>query len=323
MGTANQAYGNAMFPPLPFMEAGAGVKTPYGLLLPPSPRVAGYVCSNTSQWYTGSHEAMRAKTFTTLAAGLKSCRAGLGDTLIVLPGHSENVADATMFADLAAGTNIIGATMDPQRSDAPTFTWTATGSQWTLDQADVCIANLKLDFTGVDSVDNAIAVSAARCTVTGCHMVTSTGSAQADKIFDPTADADYLRIVGNVVEGTADAVADFIDLDVVVDRVFISNNEFVGGFTNGFVNVAAAATNLRIYHNIMHNIASSSTACITVADVASTGIVAYNSMACLSGGTSAAEGVVVTGTSSLLRFVQNFNTSDARASGILAPAVAD
>src|SRR3954471_7705856 len=112
-----------------------GLRTQYGIILPPGARVAAYVRSIGVQ--SGDDAFLASNLVTTLAAGLARVRPNLGDYVVVLPGHVESVADATTFSGaLVAGTKIIGV---GKGSNAPTFNWTATAAQWLVNKADVTI----------------------------------------------------------------------------------------------------------------------------------------------------------------------------------------
>ena len=124
MSTSNFAYGNSMYKNLPAVSAGAGIQFPFGTVLPPGGRVI-YLRSTGPQ--DGDDTTWSQRLETTLAAALSKCRSGLADTIIVLPGHSESVVDATMLDNLVDGTRIIGAG-SPMQDDAPQFRWTATAS---------------------------------------------------------------------------------------------------------------------------------------------------------------------------------------------------
>src|SRR6478735_310820 len=114
------AYGAPFSPDLPQVSSGAGMKTPFGItLLPPGSRIAAYVRSTGAQ--AGDDPFTNANLVTTLAAGVARARAGLGDTVVVMPGHNESVTDATMLTGLVAGTRIVGF---GRGGNMPVFRWT-------------------------------------------------------------------------------------------------------------------------------------------------------------------------------------------------------
>lgn len=320
MGTANNPYGSFLHTGLSSKEIGAGITTSHGTLLPPGGRLAAFVNSAGARDYDSAD--IQAKTVKTLAAALRHVRSGLGDIVYVLPGHSENVVDATMLDNLPAGTRIIGAG-SPTQDDAPRFVWTATAGQWTLDQKNVSISGLRLDFTGITAVVAAISVTAADCSMSNCLFITSAAAVTPTLCISVGAGGNGFTLEGCRSQGTADAAGALVSV-ATSRNVRILGNRFIGGHTAtvGFVTITGAALDLNISDNEMMNSATASTACISVANAASAGMVSNNCLGCTSGGTSAAEGILITGASSLLRFCQNFNTSDALASGVLTPAAA-
>lgn len=159
------------FTDLPAYGIQSGLQTPFGIVLPPAQQVL-YVRSTGPQ--SGDSPDLVARLLPTLAQALAYCRAGLGDTVVCLPGHSESVTDATMLTNLVAGTKVIGL---GRGGNMPVFRWTATGSQWAVAVADVVFANLRLRLEGANGVVKAIAVTAADVQFVGCDFEVSSGAA--------------------------------------------------------------------------------------------------------------------------------------------------
>lgn len=101
--------------------------------------------------------------YTTLGAALALCRANSGDLIVVLPGHSESVTTTPTFV---AGVKILGFGYGVER---PTFTWTATTSNWAINVANVAIQNCILNLDGA-IVANAITVTGTDCTISDCDI---------------------------------------------------------------------------------------------------------------------------------------------------------
>ena len=306
---------------LPTMGAGVGIRTAYGLvLLPPGSKVAAFVRSTGAQ--PADDPQLSANLVTTLAAGLSRVRTGLGDTVVCLPGHSESVTDATMLTNLLPGTRIVGM---GRGSNMPTFRWTATASQWVVDDADVVFQNLRLRLEGANGVVKAIVVTAADV---GFYQndieVASGASNKATIALEFGSGANRFEVIGNVFRGTATHnVTDGVKVVAAVDQGRIEDNEMVFSATaaNGLVDFTAAATNVKMFRNYMYNTHTASTSCITMANVAVDGIVAENALAVVATGaqTSNTTGIN-TGAAVLVRFFDNLVSNDPRASGILQPA---
>lgn len=304
---------------IPLFGAGYGIRTNFGIMLPPGGTVAAYVRSTGAQ--SGDDAAIIDRLVTTLGAGLQRCRSGLGDTVIVLPGHSESVTDATMLANLKAGTRIIGI---GNGSAKPTFRWTATGAQWALSVADVYIAGLKLQLEGANGVVKAILVTGANATFMDNEIQVASGASNKATIaMELGTGADGAVIAYNWWYGTATHnVTDGLKIVAALDRVRVLNNhmDFSATAANGNIHVTAAATKLAIGGNICQNDHTASTATIAVDAVAATGMIwdCYGST--INNGTAASQGITL-GAGCLMRCFQSFSSDEPVKSGALNPAV--
>ncbi len=316
------AYGPPYPADMPGYNYGSGFKTPFGItLLPPGSRVAACVRSTGAQ--AGDDPFTVSNLVPTLAAGLARVRSGLGDTVLVLPGHSESVTDATMLTNLVAGTRIVGF---GRGSAMPVFRWTATASQWAIAVADVVVQGLRLRLEGANGVVKAINVTAADC---GFYQndieVASGASNKATIALEVGTGATRFEAIANVVRGTATHnVTDGIKVVAAVDGVRIQDNEMVFSATaaNGLMNFTAAATGVKVLRNYLYNTHTSSSSCITMANVAVDGVVAENAVAVNAGGsiTSNTTGIN-TGAAVLAKFFDNLVADSPRASGLLMPTV--
>lgn len=317
MGTDNNAMGTLMFPDLPFVDWGAGVKTPYGTLLPPGGRVACYLRSTGVADYDG--EPMARMIVTTLAAALKQVRSGKGDTIVVLPGHSESVTDATMLDNLLPGTKIIGV---GRGSNMPVFRWTNTAGQWTLDQADCVFQGLRLRLEGANGITKALLVTAADNVINGCDIEVASGAtAKATIALELGAGSTRTVVSHNIFRGTATHnVTDGVKIVSAVDGVRIVGNEMIFSATaaNGNVHFTAAATNIMVRDNLCYNTHTSSTGCIVIDNVAANGILVGNQVATVNNGVATAQGIIL-GAAALVRCFENYSCDQPILSGILTP----
>lgn len=316
-------FGSPTTPDLPLAVAGAGMKTPFGItLLPPGSRVAAYVRSTGIQ--SGDDNFIAGNLVPTLAAGLARVRSGLGDSVVVLPGHSESVTDATMLDNLVPGTRIVGF---GRGSAMPTFRWTATGSQWVLNDADVVIQGLRLRLEGANGVVKAIVSTAADIGIYGCDIEVASGASNKATIaLEIGAASHRFELIGNVFRGTATHnVTDGVKIVGVSDQIRIEDNEMVFSATagNGLIHFTGAATGIKVLRNILDNSMTSSTATMLFdATIVVTGVVADNYCSILTDGTANATGVVFTATSgTTAKFFQNFCSDEVRRSGVLSPVV--
>lgn len=322
MGTNNYAYGVSHNPDVPWMGNGAGLKTDAGLIFPSSARVAAFVRSTGPQDLDPPD--IQNRLVRTLAAGLKQCRAGFGDIVVVLPGHSESVTGATMLDNLVAGTRIVG-WGSPLQSDAPTFNFTAAASQWKLDNANVSISGLKLKFSMTTPfVTKGIDITAAGVSLLGNVIETSTTSTAGALIaIEVGTGADQCLIGGNYMYGTIGTfqthvikvVAAVTDLQIVGNTIMAPSTIATGVIAIG----AVAALRVLIKDNILSNTLAASTACISAGAAASSGNIVRNMCSVLNDGVGASQGIILNA-SSIIRCYENRTSDEAGKTGIVTPA---
>jgi len=112
--------------------------------------------------------------FQSVNAALAATRAGRGDKVIMLPGHTESIASADAWSNLGTSTDVevIGIGSGTNR---PTLTWTIAGSTLLMDAANFKIRNCRLflagpSATGALTVAAPITVSAAGCEITDSEI---------------------------------------------------------------------------------------------------------------------------------------------------------
>lgn len=299
---------------------GVGVKTDSGTFLPAGMEIAALVRSTGVQ--DGDGEIVRSRLLPTLAEALSQARSGRGDTILVLPGHTESVTDATMLDDLVSGTNIIGI---GRGSMQPVFRWTNTAGQWTVDQDDVNISGLFLRLEGVNGVVKAINVTGADCSITSTRQQWASGAtAKATIAVEVGTGADRFSFNGNDVVGTATHnVTNGVLVAAVVDQFKAIGNTMMASATaaNGLINISVAATNVYIKGNDILNSMTVSTSCITAAAAASTGIISDNRCATINDGVATAQGIIL-GAGCLIRAFESYSSDEPALSGILTPVAA-
>lgn len=314
---------------LPYVgNTSVGQRTPHGTWLPPGARVAAYVGPQSESTDAYSSSSLLVST---LAAGLARCRAGKGDVVCVLPGHSETVSTTTMLDNLVSGTQIIGCA--PFGSGLmPTFTFSGTTntSTWTIDDANVSISGLRFECTGADSIDTPIVWTGAGGRFWENFVTLGSDTTHdCDNFLTVGTGATDLHIISNKFKSQSTAVTTSVILvsGTAVEGVTIQDNYMratLSSATGGMINITSAATNLDIAYNVMRNFVEDGVG-IRVADVACTGLIYSN----LFGGTDAGGTVANTvkavsfaGTSHLVRCFQNFATDEDSGSGVLSPAAA-
>jgi hypothetical protein len=299
-----------------------GLRTQYGLNIPPGARIAAYVRSTGVQ--TDDSAFLATNIVTTLAQGLARVRAGFGDYVICLPGHAENVADATTISNaLLSGTRIIGVGVGSLK---PTFTWTATASSIAVSVANVLISGCLFKVDGIDAVVNAFNITGADFHFVNNEVETSTTSKAAAIVMTLGTGAHRALVSNNLFRGlTSAANTDGILVSGAITDAEISNNKmvFAGTTTNGLIRVTGVAIGLRVFNNIINNAVALSVAGINYANVAITGFCYGNLITVLSTGAVSAgvTGITVGGTNNLTGYFNNYTVNDPNKSGLLTPAV--
>jgi hypothetical protein len=307
---------------LPFVgNTNIGQRTLYGTWLPPGSRVAAYVGpqSDATDAYSSS-----SLLVSTLNAGLARCRSGKGDTVVVLPGHTENVSTADFFTSLVAGTNIVG--VAPFRSTLmPTFTFTATAATFLVDVANVTISGLKFA-VGIDEVVNMLNVSGAGCSLINNYFQVGTASnMDSDTPLIVSSGATDCSIIGNHFIGTSTAInTNIIAVSgTAVDNFTIAHNFIHASVaSSGLISLTGTATGFRIHENTLHNTSGTAPNGISHADTALVGTIHDNRFAFTTDitvltGSIAAAGVATAS----VRSLNNFGCDEDSLGGVLTPVL--
>ncbi len=307
---------------LPLVSTGVGFRSKFGpVVLDPGVRIAAYVSSVAPPSDVDS--VIANNTVTTLAAGLARCRAGKNDVVFILPGHTENVSDATMLNNLVAGTRVIGCGVGSNR---PNFRWTATTSQWVMNDADCSFSNLILRLEGAVVV-KAIVCTAASNAILNCDIDTGTVASTnlATIGVEIGAGANNFQLAGCYIHSVADSGStNVVKVAGAADGVSIVNNKIMAAVataaTIGVIDITAAATNMDIGDNILQNTLAASQVGLSVTGaVACTGVV-YDNFVATFAGTPVSDSFLLNA-ASLLRFFDNKGTDTKNVSGLLAPTV--
>lgn len=200
----------------------------------PIARAYKFVCST---YGSNGNEGTLESPFATIDYAIGKCTASRGDTIIVMPGHTETVTAAAGIALDVAGVNIIGI---GEGSIRPTVNFTtAVGASFAVTAANCVVKNI-LFTGGIDALTNPIHVQAADFTLDGCEWRDVTG--QATDVILTTAAANRLKVVNHRHDGaTAAGGASAIAL-VGGDCIRIENCRFDGNFSVGVIDIRTTAT---------------------------------------------------------------------------------
>jgi hypothetical protein len=319
MGNVNRALGNANYPQPPYMEHGLGYRTPWGFILSPGARVAAIVSSNGVQDL--DEPPFDSQLVQTLGEALLLCREDMGDVVLVRGSHAENIAADGFLTNLKSGTKIIGLE-DPTSGLAPTFTWTADETL-ALDDDDVTICGLNFQINGTDDIAAGITVTGDRCRIIDCDFNTGTG-ASLDCVLAITTSGDDLVVSGCRSRQTGGTTTSFIKITdgsgVLIENCDLQMIGSAAG--TGVVDISAAAEMLRIRRCLLENHQAASTAAVSVADAAITGVFEDLRMVTLNDGTVTAQGVVFAGATPTVRLFNCLCVDEPLKNGALSPAAA-
>lgn len=144
-----------------------------------------------------------------------------GDTIYVMPGHTETLATAAAIACATAGVKIVGLGWGSAR---PTFTYSATGSTWTITAAGVVVQNIRVT-SGVAELVNMFTVSAADVTLDKVDFVDAGATFTTIQFLLTTDAADRLKVINcDHWKGTAAAATEIWLHLIGVDGGTIENN---------------------------------------------------------------------------------------------------
>ena len=180
----------------------------------------------------------------TIAGALTACTASAGDTIYVLPGHTETVTGAAGILVNVAGVNIIGLGSGSIR---PTITFTtAVGASMDITAANVTIENM-LFVCGIDNQTAMFNVTGADVTFNNCEVIISNGTVGAAIGILTAATATRLKVTNSRFTGPATnagtTCAACIKHEVGVDYV-IKGNYFTGKMTQAILNATTVLRGL-------------------------------------------------------------------------------
>lgn len=300
---------------LPLVAGFSGIRTKYGALLPPGARCV--FLRSTGVQNNDPPEIVDAGMCTTLAQALLQCRAGFGDTIYALPGHSENVTTTPTFV---AGVRIIGAGHGTNR---PVFRWTATTSQWAISVADVIISGIKMRWEGAVVV-KALSVTGSYFFLEGCEIETASGASNYAALgLSFGTGADWATVANCRFRGnTATAVTSMIETTGTAQKgLRIMNTHMVGPghTTHGLISIGNPATEMFFENLRLYNTTASSTTTIELTAAASDGLFVGIDSADKNNGTATAQGITF-GAGSLVECSRTAEVNEPAKNSIASPA---
>jgi len=200
----------------------------------PIARAYKFVCST---YGSNGNDGTLETPYATIDYAIGKCTASRGDTIVVMPGHTETVTAAAGIALDVAGVNIIGI---GEGSIRPTVNFTtAVGASFAVTAANCVVRNI-LFTGGIDALTNPIHVQAADFTLDNCEWRDVTG--QATDVILTTAAANRLKIINHRHDGATAAGGASAIAIVGGDRIRIENCRFDGNFSVGVIDIRTTAT---------------------------------------------------------------------------------
>jgi hypothetical protein len=291
-------------------------------ILPFTTGTVRYV-SSTTTGASDNHDGTDAsKPLSTVDAAIGKCTAGVGDVIVLMPGHAETVTATSIALDVA-GVTIVGLGTGLNR---PTFTYGAAAATITVSAANCSWSNCH--FIGnFDNVAAAFTIGAAkdfalknntfRDNSAILHFLSIVVTGATNNA------ADGLTVIGNTWQGLALAPAAFVSvlgnlsfLNVRDNFTNMASTDDEGSFITLSSKVLLAAEIIGNRHIVVGSTGATVGIFLTGSATTCTGIVADNYVASLD---TTTELIATAGTG--LAYFNNYYTGTADASGKLWPAV--
>lgn len=264
----------------------------------------------------------KLRYYSTVDEAIGACTANAGDTIYVLPGHTETVTSSSIALDVA-GVNVVCLGSGTNR---PTFTYGAAAATVTVSAADVSWKG-GLFVANFDNVAAAFTLAAAaNFTLEGASFVDNASDKHFVSVLVTNATdnaADGLKVIGNEWLGLAVAPNAFISILAAEKSVRILDNKVNMAATNDvghFLTIAAKVmTDIIVERNRLIVVgATDATVGIfaTGSSTTNTGYMAYNLVTSLDTTTE-----LITTAALNLGMFENYYTGNKTASGKLWPAV--
>lgn len=250
--------------------------------------------------------------FATIDYAVGRCTANNGDTIYVMPGHTETISAAGGLALDVEGISVIGIGRGTKQ---PKLDFTAAASTCTMSAANVLLENFQVESSFADIVSQ-IVVSGDGCTIRGCRFLepTTDENALINILTGAANSADFLTVENCIFRGLDAANTIGISLPNAQDGVVIRNNYFLGVFETGAIKAAGVITQCSIHDNFINNTSGDADECIIIADT-STGVVCRN----IVGNNLGANATTNISCGTTMTMAENYSTDKGDVQGVLDP----
>lgn len=256
--------------------------------------------------------------FATIDFAIGQCTANQGDTIYVMPGHTETIAAAAGIACDVAGISIIGLGHGANR---PLISWSATASTWTITAASVLIKNIVCVST-VNELVVMFSSSASDLTLYKVDVKDPGSGLECIQFLITTAASDNLEVIkckhnATTAAATAQLWIRLIGCDAphILDNVFTLTLE--NGATDAAISGDASVTGFLIKGNVIMQAGGSGQASGILMSDGAVGFSVDNRIYVIAAGTvSAINDVGNAGFAA-----ETYALDDEDASGIVSPSV--
>jgi len=249
--------------------------------------------------------------FATVDYAIGQCTASKGDTIYVMPGHTETLAAAGNIALLdVAGVNVIGIGVGDL---IPTLNLNHADATFNVTAANCRVSNIKFISGAADvKVGVTLAATSDGSTIDNCVFRDTSANVEFLVGISVAAAAHSIKILYNDFKTTIAAGSNNAILTAAVTDLNVIGNVAYGKYATGAMLGSAALTRAVIADNVFTN----AEAAIGLAlHTSSTGVVVRN----LVGGTTSIA-AALTGMNAMT-CLENYVTGDVARSGIIIPAV--
>jgi len=255
-------------------------KFPLGVSTMGSPITGGTYITTGTVFYVDSASGSNSNTgldkdnpFAGIDYAINQCTASKGDTIFVMPGHSEDIANGTTIVPDVAGISIIGLGHGP---DMPAITYSNAASEIIITGASTYIENINFK-TSVTAVVTGVDVDANFVTLEGCRF--DYDVALDDFLIGVDIDANDNTTISNCVFRAEPAVGGAANAIRMDDNEFtkILNCLITGDYSDSAImNEGAAGVTNIIAGNTIYNDDTESAVNAINLEEATTGVIAYN-----------------------------------------------
>ena len=288
--------------------------------------------TNVTQYdeqYSLQSPDMTRRLYPSVAAALALCVDDRGDTILVLPKHTENLGAATTSSwSFKKGVRIVGL---GQGSSIPTFTFTTATSKLNLNAVNVSITGCRFLCAGPAGTTALTVAAPFTMSAVGCSLISNEFELGID--VDQLCTA-FLSVTAarctfsyNVCESQDIASTPTSGITISAADKFtcegnVCNCAFATASTGWITHATTASKNILVRGNFFHQWLASSTGGINLAaNLATTGCIANNLFQTHL--TTNILPIVTSGTGVVVAMYQNYVVNDNNQTGVLVGTVSD